>query len=151
MPDEGQEQPPEVPGTRGNHDPVRRRENRQHLRIMEQVVYGGWDVPQAALDVLPKEVLAIATDPNASPRDRIRATELLAFLRQKNFENAEKIDRIYRLEDGEATERISVGAEITDAQLEAVARSIMAIAPDTPAIDVTPCKPKRKRLPKPKD
>lgn len=139
MPDETA-QPAE--GIRGGHDPVIRRENRQHLRIMEQVVYGGWDVPQTALNVLPKEVLAIATDPNASPRDRIRATELLAFLRQKNFENAEKIDRIYRLEDGTATERVEITADMPEGALEAVARSIAGVAPVEPP---KPCrKPKRK-------
>ena len=131
-------------GTRGNHDPVVRRENRRHLAIMEQVVYGGWDVPEAALTSLPREVLAIATDPNASTRDRIRATELLAFLRQKNFENAEKIDRVYRLEDGTATERVEISADLPDGALEAVARSIEAFPAEAPK----PCqKPKRKRKP----
>jgi hypothetical protein len=139
MPDETA-QP--VEGTRGAFDPIRRRENRQHLRVMEQVVYGAWDVPETAMNVLPKEVLAIATDSNASTRDRIRATELLAFLRQKNFENAEKIDRIYRLEDGTATERVEITADMPEGALEAVARSIAGVAPAEPP---KPCrKPKRK-------
>ena len=75
-----QEQPKDAGGVGGSPDKATRWEQRQHLRVLEEAVYNGWQIPAEAAASLPREVLAIATDPNASPRDRIRATELLAAL-----------------------------------------------------------------------
>jgi hypothetical protein len=83
--------------------------------------------------------MAIASDPNASPRDRIRATELLATLRKHDCEAAVNLDRIMRLDEGSATDRIQIVQDIPDGALQAVAA---ALAPKA-----TPCpaKPRRKR------
>lgn len=129
--------PDEVPnptgGTRGI-DPQARRENRQHLRALEQAVYGGWQIPPEAVAGLPREILAIATDPNASPRDRIRATELIAHLRQQDCDAAVDYDRILRLEAGKATENLGM-IDLPEAALKAIADTMRA----------RPCPPKRKR------
>ena len=128
-----------VGGLGGEHDPVLRRENRQHLRALEQAVYHGWKIPEEAATVLPREVYAIAADPNASPRDRIRATELIAALRKADIEACIDLDRINRLDAGTATDRVELVHELTDDALAAVARSIAAPAP------AKPCRKPRKR------
>jgi len=127
-----------VGGLGGGHDPVLRRENRQHLRALEQAVYNGWKIPEEAATVLPREVYAIASDPNASPRDRIRATELIAALRKADIEACIDLDRINRLDAGTPTENIAL-MEVPDSALSAVAR---ALKPQQPAC---PAKPKRRR------
>lgn len=128
-----------VGGLGGGHDSVLRRENRQHLRALEQAVYNGWKIPEEAAAVLPREVYAIAVDPNASPRDRIRATELIAALRKADIDACIDLDRINRLEAGTATDRVEVVHDLPDSALAAVARSIAAPAP------AKPCPKSRKR------
>ena len=68
--------------------------------------------------------LAQLIDPLASPRDRIRAVEALAHLNEQRVHAAVQLDRIMRLDAGTATERIALVDSLTDAQLEAVARSM---------------------------
>jgi hypothetical protein len=118
---------------------AQRWEQRQHLRALEQAVYNGWKIPEEAATVLPREVYAIASDPNASPRDRIRATELIAALRKADIEACIDLDRINRLDAGTATDRVEVVHEMPDSALSAVAR---ALQPQQPAC---PAKPKRRR------
>ena len=118
---------------------AQRWEQRQHLRALEQAVYSGWKIPEEAATVLPREVYAIASDPNASPRDRIRATELIAALRKADIEACIDLDRINRLDAGTATDRVEVVHEMPDSALSAVAR---ALKPQQPAC---PAKPKRRR------
>jgi hypothetical protein len=121
MPDEPQNP---VGGTRGV-DRVSRRENRQHLHALEQAVYNGWQIPPDAAAALPREILAIATDPNSSPRDRIRATELIATLRRQDCEAAIDLDKILRLDAGAATENVAF-VDLPEAALKAVADTIRA-------------------------
>ena len=117
-------------------------QQRQHLRIVEEAVRGGWAVPAEAMTVLPREIYGIANDPNASPRDRIRATELLASLRKQDIDTAIGYDRIVRLEAGTATDRIEVIHDLGDQALDAVAQSLNQIQP------APKCLPKPKRKPK---
>jgi hypothetical protein len=126
-------------GTRGEFVGRIRRENRQHLRILEEAAYNGWQIPPEAAAALPREIMAIASDPNASPRDRIRATELLATLRKHDCEAAVNLDRIIRLDEGSATDRIQIVQDIPDGALQAVAAALAPKAPPCPA------KPRRKR------
>ncbi len=129
-----QEQPKDAGGVGGSPDKATRWEQRQHLRVLEEAVYNGWQIPAEAAASLPREVLAIATDPNASPRDRIRATELLAALRKADIEAAVNLDRILRLDAGTATENLAI-VDLPDEALAAVARSLVA---------PKPCPPRRK-------
>ena len=119
---------------------AQRWEQRQHLRALEQAVYHGWKIPEEAATVLPREVYAIAADPNASPRDRIRATELIAALRKADIEAAVQLDRIYRLDQGSATENVAV-IDLSEEALQAVARSLAARNAAKPCS----AKPRRKR------
>jgi hypothetical protein len=104
---------------------VSRRENRQHLHALEQAVYNGWQIPPDAAAALPREILAIATDPNSSPRDRIRATELIATLRRQDCEAAIDLDKILRLDAGAATENLAF-VDLPETALKAVADTIRA-------------------------
>ena len=101
---------------------AKRWEQRQHLRVIEAAVYQGWDVPAEAYQTIPRELFELIIDPLASPRDRIRAVEALAHLNEQRVHAAVQLDRIMRLDAGTATERIA--DSLTDAQLEAVARSM---------------------------
>jgi hypothetical protein len=103
---------------------AKRWEQRQHLRVIEAAVYQGWDVPAEAYQTIPRELFELIIDPLASPRDRIRAVEALAHLNEQRVHAAVQLDRIMRLDAGTATERIALVDSLTDAQLEAVARSM---------------------------
>lgn len=119
-------------------DRAKRWEQRQHLRVIEAAVYQGWDIPAEASVGIPAALKAIIDDPNASVRDRIRASECLASLRKDKIEAAIQLDRISRLDAGTATDRVEIMDSLTDAQLDAVARAVIKEQPCPPA------KPKRK-------
>lgn len=124
-------------GMEGDLDsPPTRKAVRRHLRVIEQAVYGGWDLPEAASQKIPETLREIMEDPNASVRDRIRASECLAALRRDRVEAAIQLDRIMRLDAGSATDRVEITQSLSDAALKAVADSIL------PPAD--PCPPKRK-------
>jgi hypothetical protein len=84
----------------------------------------------------------VMNDPNMDTRTRVRAVEVMAALSRDRVDATVQLDRIYRLEDGTATERVEITADMPDGALEAVARSIAGVAPVEPP---KPCqKPKRK-------
>jgi hypothetical protein len=139
------ENPTDTPGGMGG-DRAARWEQRQHLRVIEEAVYDGWEVPVEASKAIPGTLRSIMDDPNASTRDRIRAAECLAHLRRERIDAVLQLDRIARLDAGTATERVEVMEGLTDSQLAAVARSIAS--PAAPAAPEPP-KPCRKRKRKP--
>jgi hypothetical protein len=115
---------------------------RQHLRVIEQAVYRGWEIPEEAFATIPIDLLSIAQDEEVSPRDRIRASEALAHLQSQRVDAAIQLDRIVRLENGEATDRVQLMEGLTDEQLKAVAATIMPQAnPECP-------KPKPRKRPR---
>jgi hypothetical protein len=84
----------------------------------------------------------VMNDPNMDTRTRVRAVEVMAALSRDRVDATVQLDRIYRLEDGTATERVEITADMPDGALEAVARSIAGVVPAEPP---KPCrKPKRK-------
>lgn len=114
-------------GLRG--DPAKRWLGRQHLRILEAAVYGGWQVPEEAYATIPVDLLTIASDMAAPTRDRVRAAEALSALAKSRVESAIQYDRIMRLEAGEATSRVAVIDGLSDQQIAAVAVSLQRTAP----------------------
>lgn len=120
-------------------DRARRWEQRQHLRCLEFAVYDGYDIKAEDYVNIPRDLRAIAKDENASPRDRIRAAEALVFLEQKRIDRAIELDKIMRLDNNAATERVELTVDLPDGALEAVAKSIASPAP------APSCPPKRKR------
>jgi len=124
--------------------PPTRKAVRRHLNVIEQAVYGGWELPNDASKSIPQTLQGILDDPNASVRDRIRASECMMALRRDRLDAAVQLDRIQRLDAGTATDRVEVVEGITDATLNAVAQSLVTPAKPAPK----PCRsPKRKRKP----
>lgn len=117
-----------------------RRDTRQTLAVIQAAVHHGWELSADASAAIPAFLRQILDDPNASVRDRIRASECLAALRRDRVEAAIQLDKITRLDAGTATDRVELLNSITDAQLGAVAKSVK---PDAPC----PVKPKPKRKP----
>lgn len=139
--------PPHHGGEEGGHDPERksRWERRIHLRSLEALVYDGWNVPAEVYQTLPQALIDIATDTLQSTRDRIRATEALSHLIQHRTETAVQLDRIMRLDAGQATDRVQLLEGLSDAQMLAVAQSLSA-AKEPP---VAKHKPRRGRTSRP--
>jgi hypothetical protein len=129
-------------GGGGIVDPAKRWEQRQHLRILEQAIYQGWDIPSEAFATIPIDLLAIIQDDNASPRDRIRATEALSHLASQRMDAVVEYDRIKRLDAGLATNRHEILQSLTDAQIAAVGA---ALIPNDAAKATRPETPRRKR------
>ena len=147
--------PTNAGGARGLLDPPEsqtRWARREHLRTLEAIVYQGWDVPPEAMQQLPIELHRIAADAAQSTRDRIRATEALAHLMQQRADAAVQLDRILRLDAGQATDRVEVLDSLTDAQIAAVAASVgvptAQTLKDTLAVP-SPPKPRRSRKRRP--
>ena len=146
--------PTDAGGARGDADPVRatRWQRREHLRTLEAIVYQGWDVPSHVFSTLPTELAAIASDSLQSTRDRIRASEALAHFLQQRVDTAVQLDRIMRLDSGQATDRVEILDSLTDAQIAAVAASVGVPIAQTPKDTLavpSPPKPRssRKRRP----
>lgn len=125
-------------GVGGLRDPAKRWEQRQHLRVLEQAVYQGWEIPETAYATIPIDLLTIAQDEEASPRDRIRATEALMHLAAQRMDAAVQYDRIKRLDADMATDRVEISSSVSDSQLAAVAAALQAKPP-------CPAKATRKR------
>jgi hypothetical protein len=54
----------------------------------------------------------LLVDPAASPRDRLRAAEVLSAMARDQINAAIALDKIERLEGGDATERVVITPEI---------------------------------------
>lgn len=119
---------PNAAGDGGRGDLVspesRKYEAQQHLSVIKQAVYGGWELPPEASTAIPSVLQQIIDDPMTSTRDRIRATECLAALRRDRVDTAIQLDRIMRLEAGTATDRVELTQGITDKHLAAVAAAL---------------------------
>jgi len=138
---------PEPSDEGGSGGTPSRNERRQHLRILESMVYDGWQMPEGMFASVPAALHEIATCPTQSTRDRIRAMEALSHLAQQSVEAAIALDRINRLDSGQATDRVQVLDGISDAQLRAVAQTIAAVPKPT---DAKPKhKPRRSRQSRP--
>ena len=136
---EGGIMPDETPepsrGKGDTRDLVSRREKTAHLSALERAVYGGWDIPAPAAQAAPAFLVDVMNDPNMDTRTRVRAVEVLAALSRDRVDASVQLDRIYRLEDGKATERVDMAVAFPDGALQAVAQTI----------NNESCPPKRKR------
>lgn len=134
-------------GPRGVLTPLgtTRWQRREHLRTLEGIVYDGWEVPAEAMQQLPTELHRIAIDAAQSTRDRIRASEALSHFIQQRVDATVQLDRIMRLDAGQATDRVEVLESLTDAQIAAVAA---VVKPDPAKAAESPTKPCRRRKPR---
>lgn len=116
-------------GDGGGTDWSAKRDTREHLRVLEAMVYGGWAVPEAVFATVPQRLTDIVNSVSAPTRDRIRAMEALSALSQQRIDAALQLDRIRRLDNGNATDRVEVLARISDDQIKAVAESMLLHLP----------------------
>ena len=103
---------------------IEARGRRSSLIVIQRAVENGWDVPQRIIDQVPEIVAQIMNDGLAPVRDRLRATEVLASLVKHRVEAAIALDKIERLDGGEATERFVVSPEIEARAREIIARRL---------------------------
>ena len=73
---------------------------------------------------MPEIVAQIMNDGIAPTRDRLRASEVLASLVKHRVEAAIALDKIERLDGGEATERFVVSPEIEARAREIITRRL---------------------------
>jgi len=97
---------------------------RSSLAVIQRAVEKGWNVPQRIIDQVPEIVAQIMNDQIAPIRDRLRATEVLASLVKHRVEAAIALDKIERLDGGEATERFVVSPEIEARAREIISRRL---------------------------
>ena len=85
---------------------------KESLRLLQRAVSEGWQIPEAVWGAAPRICTRILADENATPRDRLRATEVLAAMARDKINAAIALDKIERLEGGDATERVVITPEI---------------------------------------
>ena len=81
---------------------------RSSLRLLQQAIRNEWDIPPEWKKELPQLCLSIALDENKGDRERLRATEILRSMTRDNLDALQVLDKIERLDGGEATERIEL-------------------------------------------
>lgn len=118
---------------------------RADLRLAMRAIRLKCDIPPLVLQAIVGRATRVLQNPDAKPRDIARASQTLLAAQRLGFDAIKEEDRMERLDAGLPTENLAV-VDMADSALEAVARSIAAAAPDTPALR-PPC-PKPKRLPK---
>jgi hypothetical protein len=133
----------------GDATPATRFQRREHLRLLETMAYAGWEIPPEVFKDVPTALRDIASSPEQSTRDRIRASEALAHLSQQMIDASLALDKLHRLDAGQATDRVELLESITDAQLAAVAASILP-APAPPPCPAPASPPPKPAKPQPK-
>jgi hypothetical protein len=81
--------------------------DRQTMRMLAQAVRNQWPIPQAMRDAAPKIASRIAVEGNTD-REKLRAVEVLTAMHRDNINALAMLDKIERLDGGEATERIEL-------------------------------------------
>ena len=97
--------PPEWLGGQGELPGAHARES---LRLIHKAVKDQWEIPSEWKQALPELCLKVALDENKGDRERLRATEILRAMSRDNLDALQVLDKIERLDGGEATERIEL-------------------------------------------
>lgn len=77
--------------------------------MIRQAVTNNWEIPNEWKAVLPKICLKMVADESRGDRERLRAIEILRAMNRDNLEAAQVLDKVERLDQGQATERIELG------------------------------------------
>lgn len=96
---------PQWLGGQGEAAPIGRR---QALQLLQSAVTNNWELPDEWKAALPRFCMSIVLDKNKGDRERLRASEILRSMSRDNLDALQILDRIERLEDGVATERIEL-------------------------------------------
>jgi len=97
---------------------------RSALRLLQKAVNHGWEIPEAVWRAAPGICARILANDAAQPRDRLRAAEVLAAMARDKVNAAIALDKMERLDDGEATERVVITPEIRARAREIIARRL---------------------------
>lgn len=80
---------------------------RSDLSLLRQAISSGWRIPEELRETLPRVVIGMIRDAR-SDRERLRAIEVLTAMQRDNVQAFVAVDRVERLDGGEATERIEL-------------------------------------------
>ena len=83
--------------------------SRQSLAMIKSAVVNGWDIPDKWKQALPSLCLKMALDDSRGDRERLRAIEILRAMQRDNLDAAQALDKVERLDQGQATERVELG------------------------------------------
>ena len=83
--------------------------SRQSLAMIKSAVINGWDIPDKWKQALPSMCLKMALDDSKGDRERLRAIEILRAMQRDNLDAAQALDKVERLDQGQATERVELG------------------------------------------
>ena len=81
---------------------------RSSLTMIRQAVANNWNIPDAWKAGLPAMCAKIASDDSKGDRERLRAIEILRAMQRDNLDAAQVLDRVERLDEGRATDRIEL-------------------------------------------
>lgn len=94
------------------------------MRLLQRALTHGWQIPEPVMQQAPEVCARILNDDMAQPRDRLRAAEVLAAMARDRVNTAIALDKMERLEEGEATERVVISPEIQARAREIIARRL---------------------------
>jgi hypothetical protein len=94
------------------------------LRLLQRAVTHGWEIPEAVWQAAPDVCARILNDDLSQSRDRLRAAEVLAAMARDKVNAAIALDKMERLDEGEATERVVISPEIEARAREIIARRL---------------------------
>ncbi len=96
---------PEWVGGKGELAP---KHEREALVMLKQAVTNQWDIPDEWKQALPRFCMSIVLDQSKGDRERLRASEILRAMSRDNIDGLQALDKLERLDDGSATERIEL-------------------------------------------
>ena len=97
---------------------------RSALRLLQKAVTHGWEIPEAVWRAAPGICARILASEQSTARDRLRAAEVLAAMARDKVNAAIALDKMERLEEGEATERVVISPEIAARAKAIIARRL---------------------------
>lgn len=100
--------PPEMPDWAGGQGELAPKNGRQALAMLKQAVTNQWEIPEEWKQALPRFCMSIVMDRSKGDRERLRASEILRAMSRDNIDGLQVLDKLERLDDGSATERIEL-------------------------------------------
>lgn len=121
-------QEPEKPAAATEHAAldIDKRNQKASLRLLQRAVTAGWKIPDAVMEQAPDICARILNDDLSQSRDRLRAAEVLAAMMRDKVTAAIALDKMERLEDGEATDRVEISPAIQARAREIIAKRLGA-------------------------
>lgn len=93
-------------------------------RLWLRAIREGWNIPDVVKRAAVNRAAQILADPTSTRREITRATQTLAILERLAIDAAVQEDKMRRLDEGMATERVELTETISDAQLGAIAQTL---------------------------